>query len=86
MSKVNLNAQGFDFFAPTEAVIYHLWSRQYRHTFQEVDCRLDVSTCPAAVALHHNAAFELELMFQVKDDLKHERRSQSQAKVSWFMN
>jgi len=27
---------GWDFFVPTEAVVYHLWTRSYRRTFQEV--------------------------------------------------
>ena len=28
-----LYTNGWDFFAPTQAVVYHLWSREYRHTF-----------------------------------------------------
>jgi len=27
---------GWDFFVPPEAVVYHLWTRSYRRTFQEV--------------------------------------------------
>lgn len=27
---------GYDFYAPTECVIYHLYSRAHRPTFQEV--------------------------------------------------
>ena len=30
-----LYTNGWDFFAPTQAVVYHLWSREYRHTFTE---------------------------------------------------
>lgn len=28
---------GWDFFAPSEAVVYHLWTRSYRSTFHEVE-------------------------------------------------
>lgn len=28
---------GWDFFAPTEAVVYHLWTRAYRPVFQELE-------------------------------------------------
>lgn len=34
---VRLWTSGWDFFAPTEAVTYHLWKRDYRPTFQEVE-------------------------------------------------
>ena len=27
---------GWDFFAPTEHIVYHLWSRDYRPTFREI--------------------------------------------------
>lgn len=30
-----LFTQGYDFFAPPEAVVYHLWTRNYRPNFQE---------------------------------------------------
>ena len=30
-----LYTNGWDFFAPTQAVVYHLWTREYRHTFTE---------------------------------------------------
>lgn len=29
---------GYDFFAPSETVIYHLWKRSYRPVFQELEC------------------------------------------------
>ena len=31
-----LFTHGFDFFAPSEALVYHLWSREHRPTFQQV--------------------------------------------------
>lgn len=30
-----LFTHGYDFFAPTEAIVYHLWSRDHRPTFQQ---------------------------------------------------
>lgn len=30
-----LYTHGYDFFAPTEALVYHLWSREHRPTFQQ---------------------------------------------------
>lgn len=34
---VRLWTSGWDFFAPGEAVVYHLWTRAYRRVFQEVE-------------------------------------------------
>lgn len=28
---------GWDFFAPGESVVYHLWTRSYRRVFQEIE-------------------------------------------------
>jgi hypothetical protein len=28
---------GWDFFSPSESVVYHLWTRSYRNTFHEVE-------------------------------------------------
>jgi len=37
LMNVRLWTHGFDFYAPPESVVYHLWSRSYRPTFHELD-------------------------------------------------
>ena len=42
-----LYTHGYDFFAPTEAVIYHLWSRDHRPVFQQIKTDAEQATLKA---------------------------------------
>jgi len=37
LMNVRLWTHGYDFFAPSQTLIYHLWDRSYRHNFREID-------------------------------------------------
>ncbi|KAL7692125.1 putative oxoglutarate/iron-dependent dioxygenase, glycosyltransferase, GlcNAc [Plasmopara halstedii] len=42
---------GWNFFAPSESVVYHLWNRAYRPVFQELEC--DETKRSRALSLQH---------------------------------
>lgn len=50
---------GWDFFAPSEAIVYHLWTRNYRSTFHEVE---------DARALDHRQQSLVEVKRQITGD------------------